>query len=416
MSIFLDMNNNERRLVKNLKAAQAVKNRSLYYIATIQKPKPMKLIPTLVFSLALCWACTPATTTQEAPVTTTDSPPQWVHYAGKTGGGQGKQLVLISGDEEYRSEEALPMLGKILAESHGFDVTVLFAQHPDTPGVVNPNYLNNIPGLDKLNDADLAFMFTRFRELPDDQMRHIDNFLKDGKPLIGIRTATHAFRIKDTASSWSHYGNFYEKEGDSWDGGFGRLVLGEKWISHHGHHKHQSTRGITAPGQESHPILQGIESGSIWGPTDVYGVRLPLPGDSQPLVLGQVVNRAGEFDDSDILYGMSPDDSEVAGLDPEKPNKGNPNDPMMPVMWTKSYQLPGGEMGKSFASTIGSSTDMLNESVRRAYVNAVYYLLDMEVPEAADVDIIGNYSPTPYEFRTDNYWTDAQMKIAAIQD
>ena len=374
----------------------------------------------LQFAVLLCVtclvACTPSssTSTAETPVHEVDIP-QWIHYPGKTGEGVGKHIVLISGDEEYRSEEALPMLGRLLAEHHGFDCTILFAQHPDTPGIVNPNYLNHIPGLDKLNDADLAVMFTRFRELPDGQMRHIDNYLKDGKPIIGIRTATHAFNIKDTTSQWMHYSNFYKKENDPWDGGFGRAILGEKWVSHHGHHKHQSTRGLPAPGNENHPIWNGIASGEIWGPTDVYGVRLPLPGDSEPVVLGQVVNRPGEFDEGDLFYGMRPEDTEVAGPDPEKPKKGNPNDPMMPIAWTKSYQIPGGESGQAFASTIGSSTDMLNEGVRRMYVNAVYHLLGLEVPESATVDIVGTYSPTPYEFRTDNYWTDKQMKVASYQ-
>ena len=43
---------------------------------------------------------------------------RWVVYQGGQGPGQGKHIVLISGDEEYRSEEGLPMLGKILAVRH----------------------------------------------------------------------------------------------------------------------------------------------------------------------------------------------------------------------------------------------------------------------------------------------------------
>ena len=62
-----------------------------------------------------------------------------------------------------------------------------------------------------------------------------------------------------------------------WDGGFGRQVLGETWINHHGDHGKQSTRGIICAGAKDHPILRGIKDGDIWGPTDVYGVRLPLP-------------------------------------------------------------------------------------------------------------------------------------------
>ena len=173
-------------------------------------------------------------------------------------------------------------------------------------------------------------------------------------------------------TQYAHYGNFYDSE-DEWKDGFGRLILGENWISHHGNHRHQSTRGIIAPGAESHPIWNGIGAGEIWGPTDVYGVRLPLPGDSQPIVLGQVINRAGAYDDNDPLYGMRYTDSEVAGKEVEEKDgvktEFNRNEPMMPVAWTKSYQVNGGKKGKAFASTIGAATDLLSEGTRRLLIN-----------------------------------------------
>ena len=84
---------------------------------------------------------------------------------------------------------------------------------------------------------------TRFRDLPDDQMKEIVDYVESGRPIIGMRTATHAFNIKDGKRKYARY-SFNSKE---WDGGFGRQVLGETWISHHGHHAHESTRGIVAP-------------------------------------------------------------------------------------------------------------------------------------------------------------------------
>src|SRR5438477_11404161 len=98
----------------------------------------------------------------------------WVVYEGKDGPGKGKHIVLISGDEEYRSEEALPQLGKILAKHHGFKCTVLFAIDPKS-GEINPNVNNNIPGVEHLKTADLMIIATRFRNLPDEQMQHIVN-------------------------------------------------------------------------------------------------------------------------------------------------------------------------------------------------------------------------------------------------
>jgi len=298
----------------------------------------------------------------------------WVVYDATPGPGKGKHIVLLAGDEEYRSEEGLPMLGKILAKRHGFKCTVLFAIDPET-GEINPNYNNNIPGLKSLKTADLMIIFTRFRNLPDEQMKYVSEYVESGRPIIGLRTATHAFQFK--GGDYAYYSNDSSKKG--WEGGFGRRVLGEKWISHHGNHGKQSTRGVIAPGEEKNPILRGIKDGDVWGPTDVYGVRLPLPGDSKPLVLGQV------------LEGMKPDDKPVAGKQ---------NDPMMPVAWTKTYTSESGQTGRVFATTMGASQDLESEGLRRLLVNAVYWALGMEdkIPEKANVDLVGEYKPRPFGF------------------
>ena len=143
--------------------------------------------------LAVAAALTAACGAAEAPPEETASDdPQWVVYEGEAGPGQGKHIVLIAGDDEYRSEEALSQLGRILADHHGFKCTVLFAVDPDT-GIINPARRNNILGLEALETADLAFIFSRWRALPDEQMRHIDSYLRAGKPLVAMRTATHGF-------------------------------------------------------------------------------------------------------------------------------------------------------------------------------------------------------------------------------
>ena len=100
----------------------------------------------------------------------------WIDFNGLEGPGKGKHIVLISGDEEYRSEETLPQLAKILANHHGFKCTVLFAIDPKD-GTINPNQTDNIPGLGALDTADLMVIFTRFRELPDEQMKHIVDYV-----------------------------------------------------------------------------------------------------------------------------------------------------------------------------------------------------------------------------------------------
>jgi len=332
-------------------------------------------------------------------------------------GDSGKPLIVfITGDEEYRSEEGMPQIARILNRHHGFNCKVLFAQDPGKPGVVDPNYLNHIPGLEWLEQADLMVIFTRFRALPDEQMKFIDDYLKSGRPVLGIRTATHAFHFtkNDSFSSYTHYGNFNNEEG-VWEGGFGRLVLGEKWISHHGNHGNQSTRGLKAPGAENHPIWNGIKEGSIWGPTDVYGLRLPLPGDSQPLVLGECIDRTKEYNQKDLRLGMRPTDTNLPGKIERDGRLIDQNDPKMPIAWTKSYQIPGGKPGRSFTSTIGSSTDLLEAGTRRLIVNAVFWLLDLNVPEKANVNIVGNFSPTAFGLKDDEYWDERNIVIADMK-
>ena len=298
----------------------------------------------------------------------------WLTIKGENGPGKGKHVVLVSGDEEYRSEQTLPQLAKILAKRHGFDCTVLFAI--DDKGEINPDRRDNIPGLETLKTADLLVVFLRFRDLPDDQMKYIDEYVQSGRPIIGLRTATHSFDIKPgktySRSAWT------SKEKD-WDGGFGRQILGETWISHHGNHKVESTRGLIAKGAESHPILRGLKDGDIWCPTDVYGVRLPLPGDSQALVMGQV------------LVGMKPGD---------KPVEGPKNDPMMPIAWVKSYHGAGGSTGRVFTTTTGASKDFLNEGVRRLIVNASYWAAGLEdkIDPKSSVELVGKFKTLPFQF------------------
>lgn len=296
---------------------------------------------------------------------------QWLTFEGKEGPGKGKHVVLISGDEEYRSEEGLPQLAKILANHHGFTCTVVFSLDPQT-GVINPDLHTNIPGLEALQNADLLILLTRFRSPPPEQMKYIVDYINAGKPIIGLRTATHAFDFPKN-SEYAKYG--WNSKVPGWQGGFGRQILGETWVNHWGHHAVESTRGVIAPGQESSPLLRGVHD--IWVPTDVYEAHLPR--SCTPIILGEV------------LQGMNPSDP---------PLKGKKNEPLMPIAWTKTYKGDNGQTGRVFTTTMGAATDLLNEDLRRLIVNAGYWCLGMEdkIPPKANVDIVGDYKPTNFGF------------------
>ena len=288
----------------------------------------------------------------------------WLVIDGADGPGKGKHVVLISGDEEYRSEEALPQLAKILATRHGFKCTVLFAIGKD--GTIDPNQGDNIPGLTALQSADLMIIATRFRNLPDVQMKEVVDYVESGRPIIGMRTATHAFNLRSPTYAKYSWNN------KSWPGGFGRQVLGETWVSHHGAHGKESTRGIVAPGAKDNPILRGIKDGEIWGPTDVYEAH--PPADCIPLVLGQV------------LSGMKPSDPPV---------EGKKNNPMMPVAWLKTYTGEQGKKAQVFTTTMGAATDLVSEGTRRLLINAAYWAVGLEdkIPNQSDVTLVGEYHP-----------------------
>ena len=278
----------------------------------------------------------------------------WCVYPGGEGPGKNRHIVLISGDEEYRSEECLPMLGKILSQRHGFKCTVLFAINP-VDGTIHPNEQHNIPGMEALASADLVIMALRYRSLPDNQMKFFVDYLNAGKPIIGLRTSTHAFNYAaDSTSPYAYFG----QDGGPWRGGFGKQVLGETWVSHHGNHKVESTRGVVVAENHKHPILRGVEN--VWGPTDVYGIN-QLPADAKILLRGAV------------LAGMNPEDPPV---------DGPKNDPMMPLAWTLPYKSESGTVARIFCTTMGASQDFSNEGLRRLVVNACFWCvgLDEQIP------------------------------------
>jgi type 1 glutamine amidotransferase len=286
----------------------------------------------------------------------------WIVYDGHDGPGKGKHIVFLAGDDEYRSEESMPQLAKILAKHHGFKCTVLFATDAKD-GTIKPTQQDNIPGLEALASADLMVMFLRWRDLPDDQMKHILDYVNSGKPIVALRTSTHPFNFKNhkTYLKWSY--NSKEPRG-----GFGREVFGETWVSHFGAHQKESTRGLIAEGQEKNPIAKGITD--IWGPSDVYGLTT-LNGDCKPLIMGQV------------LEGMKPNDKPV-----EKKK-------LVPVAWTKTYTGDKGKAARVFVTTMGHGGDFQSEGFRRLMVNACYWAMGMEdkIPDKSNVDLVGEYKP-----------------------
>ena len=248
---------------------------------------------------------------------------------------------------------------------------MLFAVNPDT-GEIDPEVQTNIPGLHNLESADMMVLFTRFRELPDEQMKYVVDYTNAGKPVMGLRTATHAFSYsRDLESPYAKY-SFNSKD---FEGGYGRQVLGETWVNHHGHHGKESARGVIDEAMQDHPILKGVDD--VWGPSDVYGIN-DLTGDSEVLIHGQV------------LVGMDPTDAP------------KPDTITMPMVWIKTYTGDEGNTSRVLNTTMGASVDLESEGLRRLLVNGCYWCMGMEdaIPDKSVVDYVGDYEPTFFGFGT----------------
>lgn len=272
-----------------------------------------------------------------------------------TGSQDKTHIVFVTGDEEYRSEESMPMLARILSTKYGFDVSVVYAIND---GQVDPNRTDNIPGLEMLDTADLMVLFTRFRKLPDKQLQHILNYAESGKPIVGFRTATHAFSYGENHEN--HYLDF------QWP----QNVLGLPWISHHGHESSTDVKLIDERSAD-HPVLRGVESfhAKSW----LYHSSTLLD-DAVPLLRGRAVEGK---ETGGTFFG----------------------DPYT-VAWTTIYEA---EKGKSrvFFTTLGHPHDFFEESMRRLSVQGILWALgqENEIPETGlNVEIIGEYDPNPSGF------------------
>ena len=291
-----------------------------------------------------------------------------VVYQGKSGPGVGKHIVFLAGDEEYRSEESLPQMAKILAVRHGFKCTVLFSLDAKD-GTINPNAGTSLSGAEAMDHADAIFMMLRFRKYPDATMKHFVDAYLAGKPIIALRTSTHAFQFNNPSNtSYARYSH----NSKEWPGGFGRQVLGETWVSHLGENHKEATRAVVEASVKDDSILRGVTTMFI--DTGCYKVN-PQPDST-------ILLRA------DVLDGTSP----YAPLHPTK------NNPHQPLAWYRVHKNEAGNTNRVFCTTMGSATDLRDESLRRLLVNSVYWGLAMEVPVKADVQLVGDYQPSAYSF------------------
>lgn len=277
--------------------------------------------------------------------------------------------MFVAGDHEYRSEETLPALARLLAKHHGFKCTVLFNIDPES-GEIVAGTPSNIPHMEALDTADLAVVFLRFQNLPAEQMQHLDAYLKRGGPVVGMRTATHAFQIP-AGQPFAKYDHRSKEAG--YELGFGHQVLGQTWVGHYGRNHQQSTRITVIEAKQSHPILRGVKD--VWVQAGGY---VGKPVDGEVLTMAQPLN------------GMTPDSA---------PSE---TQPPMPSEWTRTYKSESGKVGRVFTSLYGTPEDLTNDGYRRLICNGVFWSVGLEDKITPDMNVstVGPFQPNTFGNQT----------------
>jgi type 1 glutamine amidotransferase/nicotinamidase-related amidase len=229
-------------------------------------------------------------------------------------------VVFMIGEREYLTHESLPAFAEKQLAPRGIRYTIIKKKKKDK---------NNFPGLAALKTANLLFVSVRRRSLPAEQLKLVRDFMASGKPLVGIRTASHAFHTKGK-----------HPEGHAEWQSFDADVLGGNY---HGHHANNIKSQLTlAPQAGEHPILNGVSVNSFQGNGSLYEVS-PLAKTTTALVIGKIEGQPAE-----------------------------------PVAWTHLF-------GKSrvFCTTLGHVDDFRSDDFNRLLVNAVFWGLKKKVPTSS---------------------------------
>jgi len=227
------------------------------------------------------------------------------------------RIVFMIGEDEYQTGQTLPEFAKADLEPLGYRITLIQADAADK---------NNFPGLiSALRDADLLFLSVRRRTPPIAQLDAVRAYLASGRPLVGIRTACHAFLLVDAKPTDPSLEDWPE---------FGPVVIGSHYTRHYADAAIATV--AIAPGAEDHPILRGVSAGALAGNVSPYAVS-PLAKNAVPLLMATI-----------------------------------PGHPSEPIAWTHAY---GANRSRIFYTSLGGPKDFQSPDFRRLLVNGVAWAL-----------------------------------------
>jgi len=226
-------------------------------------------------------------------------------------------VVFLIGEDEYHTAETLPAFAKEELEKRGLRCTFIYSDAKNK---------NEIPGLDALNSADLLFVSVRRRIPPPEQLAMIKAYVESGRPVVGIRTASHAFALLNKPDGWP---------------GFDKEVLGGDYKMHYDNtpEKGPPTVCHVIEAAAKHPILAGVPA-EFTSKGTLYRNK-NIAKDATPLLWG--------------TFGDSGERENVA--------------------WTHAYKG-----GRVFYTSLGHPDDFQNAAFRKLLLNGVFWALERAVP------------------------------------
>ncbi len=242
-------------------------------------------------------------------------------------------VAFVTAESEYRANQCLPEFAHELLLYEGVNSEFAIGKP-----IMEGEGRHNIENLQILKDADLAVIFVRRRALPEEQMSLIKGYIESGKPVLGIRTASHAFDAKGNVARKGG-GITQAKEQASqllsqWPE-FDKEILGGNYQGHYGHLKELTVISIV-PGMENRPLLKNVPNEGFESPNWLYRNRPLRSENAQVLLVGTI-----------------------------------PNEPAEPVLWIN-------KTGKNnvIYTSLGHWDDWKTDAFKNLMINSVHYLLE----------------------------------------
>ncbi|MCC6510391.1 MAG: isochorismatase family protein [Pirellulaceae bacterium] len=223
------------------------------------------------------------------------------------------RLAILIAEDEYETEITLPEF--VASHLGGYRVQLVFGD-AQAQGV--------LPGIEQIASADALLVSMRRRPIQADQLAVVRQFVDAGKPVIGIRTASHAFCLRDKPPA-TGLAEWREFDGE---------VLGGSYTNHYGNNDHPQISVVQSPADT--PLAQSLKGLSFVSTGSLYKV-LPLGAGTQPLLMGAIANQKPE-----------------------------------PVAWTNVRA--GG--GRTFYTSLGHKGDFAQDAFRLLLANGIHWACD----------------------------------------